>query len=134
MADQRRCARIMYHLQGSGGLLQPNPAPLPAATASTSLSTPFSSPQVRSLRIRFNRGGWNPLVDMNEVFAGNHHPAESESGQPRLESPRGRRAVMQQPPPRAWTRISFHQDHNLAHPLSTIPGYTAYTHVHTLTV
>lgn len=35
--------------------------------------SPFTEPQKRSKRIRYNSGSWHPLVDITEIFPGNRH-------------------------------------------------------------
>ena len=73
----RRLSVLARHVVG----LKPPRGPAAAPSADDEPTTsPFSQPQVRSKRIRFNSGDWNPLVDMTEVFAGNFHPVAGEGG------------------------------------------------------
>ena len=76
----RRLSVLARHVGGGGRKPPRGPAAAPSAADDEPATSPFSQPQVRSKRIRFNSGAWNPLVDMTEVFAGNFHPVAGEGG------------------------------------------------------
>ena len=74
----RRCERLAAHISP------------PGAAPTSAGASPFSEPQVRSKRIRSNSGGWNPLLDLNDIHASNHHVVDADDGLgPRLELQEG---------------------------------------------